>query len=187
MPKPAEFKVKPPLDKVRRKLMQLKNRVKNTRVPMQKSSIFLQSWVMRNFQAQGQNLKPASDRWPPFKEQTYKGQTFRGRLISTPRRSSRGRVRGAGNRSNYKPDPNAKLLQDTRTLMKSFRGFYSTANAGVRSKDELAEKHEFGDDHVPARRMLPTRAEVLGPLTKIITAHVDEQVKRTRRELKTLR
>jgi phage gpG-like protein len=163
MTKETEFIITPSLREVRKYLLDVEKRVKTLRVPLKKTSIFLDRWVQWNFRDQGQKL--GSDKWPPFKGG---GRKKKGRKFEpfTFRRNDRG----------------ARLLQDTGRLRNSFEPFYNARNAGVGSDLHYAKYHEYGVSkrNLPARRMLPKRKEIIKDVREIFRDHVVDSISKGR-------
>jgi len=73
-------------------------------------------------------------------------------------------------------DTSAKLLQDTGRLRASFLPFSSKKTAGVGSDLDYSKAHEEGSGHVPQRRILPERAEVLKDVITIYENHIARSI-----------
>jgi phage gpG-like protein len=161
----VEFKISPPLVAIEQYLKPIARQMRDLRLPLKKSSIYLDRWVQQNFRAQGQKL--STGRWPPFK--------LGGRRL---KRKIRGKNFDPATFS--KVDRGARLLQDTGRLRNSFRPFFSNTDAGIGSKLKYAPFHEFGvpKRKLPARRMLPRKAEVQKGVKDIFVNHVRDALAR---------
>jgi phage gpG-like protein len=111
-------------------------------------SVMLDQWVQRNFKSEGGNVGG----WKPF--------AHGGRILP-----------------NGTIDTNAKLLQDTGLLRSSFKPFYTDKTAGIGSDLPYAPLHNYGKGAVPARRMLPNRADVIEQAQKIFKFFTGEAIK----------
>lgn len=119
---------------------------------MRAASVFLDSWVQKNFKTEGGNVGG----WEPF--------AHGGRL--KPPASGEGR---------WTFDRTAKLLQDTGSLRASFVPFATKDNAGIGSNLSYADDHHKGQG-VAERRLLPKKSEVRKPLRDILEAYVQHDV-----------
>ena len=125
-------------DAVRRRI----RRLPDLTAPNARIAAFLDSWVQRNFQTEGENVGG----WTPF--------ALGGRWIP-----------GVG------LDTSAKLLQHTGEMRASFRSFYDDSDVGIGSDLPRSRYHELGTETIPRRRILPEREEVLKPVLEIYNRH----------------
>jgi len=151
MPK-TEFKltIKPSEEILRARFTAAMRKVKNTVIPFKKISIFLDSWVQRNFKTQG------------------------GKVGGWKKLKAGGRYVSKGKTRHF--DKSAMILNDFGRLKSSFLPFSSKGNAGIGSDLPYSKQHNEGKDNVPKRRILPVDKEVLGKATKIINVHIKDSM-----------
>jgi len=116
--------------------------------PLAQVAVLLDSWVQRNFKTQGGNVGG----WVGFK---YGGRVLPDGTIDT----------------------SAKLLQDTGLLRASFAPSSNDKIARIGTELPYAATHEFGRGAIPARRMLPKRADVIEQVKRIFKFHTDKALR----------
>lgn len=135
----------PSVEEIQRRLRRRVESIVDLRKPNQQVAIVLDRWVQRNFKTEGGNVGG----WTPFK------------------RGGR-RLPGGG------IDTSAKLLQDTGALRLSYRLFWNSEIVGIGSDLDYSKPHEEGDGRLPQRRMLPQERDVIRPILKVYTNHVEK-------------
>lgn len=132
------------VDALKAKLAAAREGLRNDSVVMRQVAVFLDQWVQRNFQGEGDKVGG----WKPFK--------YGGRVIN-----KKGAKAQSIETHRY-VDSSAKLLQDTGVLRHSFLPFIRKGIAGIGSELPYAKTHEEGvaESKLPQRRMLPKTAEV---------------------------
>lgn len=148
------FSLTPKSKALHRRLGRAAKEIKDFKPMYKKLSIYLDRWVLTNFRTEGGNVGG----WTPFK---LGGRPVGGGVI----------------------DHSAKLLQDTGTLRASFHPRHSATNAWIFSALDYAEPHNEGLGHLPQRRMLPKRSEVIDDVLKIADKHVDKITSRVDRNV----
>ena len=139
-----EIKVKSPTFKeMEARYKKRAEELKVMKTPNKRIAIFLDRWVQLNFRTEGGNVGG----WKPL---ALGGRFVDGIL-----------------------DTSAKILQDTRTLQKSFLPFATNKNAGIGSDLDYAKPHEEGLNGLPRRRILPKNSEVRGDVKKLYTQWVE--------------
>lgn len=128
---------------------QRRQRISNLSAPMTRVSIFLDSWVQRNFKAQGGLVGG----WESFAEG---GRLLKGGFLDT----------------------SAKLLQDSGRLRASFTPFATKKDAGIFSDLLYSEPHHKGLSGLPMRRMLPKKLEVAKEVKEILKQGVFEAIEK---------
>lgn len=151
----VQVTVEPSSKELKRRHQERARELSALELPNAKAAIYLDRWVQINFRTEGGNVGG----WEPFANG--------GRPIYEPRRAAPGQKRKL-----VGIDTSAKLLQDTGNLRLSFLPFYNARTAGIGSELPYSKTHEEGADHVPQRRMLPKRAEVIKPIRQIYRDHV---------------
>lgn len=121
--------------------------------PMAKAAIFLDSWAQKNIKSEGARVGG----WEPFK--------MGGRWISA-----------AGQRKGYL-DTSAKLLRDTGRAAASILPFHGKDDAGIFTNLDYLIAHHQGEGHLPERRVLPKRVEVIQDVRRILERHVERSIK----------
>ena len=144
---PIKMTVKPSFKKLEKQYKKRIEEIKDMETPFKKVSIYLDSWVQRNFKTQGGNVGG----WEKL--------SLGGRFGSTGF------------------DASAKVLQDTGRLRASFLPFASNKDAGIGSKLPYSKKHDEGLDGLPKRRILPKKSEVIDTANKIMEKHVKDSLK----------
>jgi len=157
MPK-FKMKMKPSQAKIDSRFAETVNKIKDTDNAFKKISIFLDTWVQRNFKSQGGKVGG----WEKFKH---------GGRINDKGVGSEIRLPTPWGVIDAWVDKSAKLLQDSGRLKISFLPFSSRDNAGVGSDLPYSEAHDEGIG-VPQRRILPVSSEVMGGSEKILKSHI---------------
>lgn len=147
--KSVQIKIEPPLSILRAKYRARKQELRHMKTANTMVSIFLDRWVQKNFQSQGGNVGG----WKPL-------------------------ARGGRWVKGYGIDPSAKVLQDTGRLRSSFIPWATNTNAGIGSNLPYSAKHEYGEDGLPVRRMLPKRKEVIPQIRKIYVNFVKKVMRK---------
>ena len=148
------FKVSPLLQTILGKQKKRKKKATNMFVYHMKASAFLDQWAQRNIKSEGRLVGG----WKPFAETNVNGVFLKGRWVGT----------GATRRF----DTTAKLLQDKGDLRKSIKPFATRRDGGIRSVLQHAIDHHEGKGHLPERRILPKKREVIKDIRKIYRRHV---------------
>lgn len=132
--------VKPSLKDIQNKLNAQRRKLADMGSANAKMAAFLDRWVQTNFKTQGGNVGG----WAPFADSTLKKMA--------------------------KEDPNrlpGVLLQNTGRLRSTFLPFADARQAGIGTNLKSASGapiplfHEEGTKHLPRRRMLPERKDVI--------------------------
>lgn len=139
----VRFEIKPSLQKLKLRNKKRIKQLDRLRIPNAQISVMLDRWVQLNFRTQGGFV----GRWKKLRA----GGRF---------------VPGFG------LDTTAKILQDAGRLRASFLPFSTSKNAGIGSDISYAKKHEFGENKLPVRRMLPKESEVRADIKDIYTRFI---------------
>jgi len=151
----VKLSVKPTLKELKERLKKAREYGANTFLPHKKIAIFLDRWVQINFKKEGGKVGG-------WKEFALGGR----KVVSGKRKTKTGKTINT-----YKLDKSAKLLQDTGRLRNSFVPFADKRDAGIWSDLEYAAMHHYGLKHVPERRLLPKKEEVLKDIRQIYEQH----------------
>jgi phage gpG-like protein len=149
-----EYKIdKASIERAERRMRQLQKQIPDLTIPHKKISIFLDQWVLRNFQTEGRNVGG----WANFK--------------------AGGRRRKGGG-----IDTTAKLLQDTGVLRRSFVPFSSKKSAGIGSDLFYSKPHQEGERsrNLPQRRMIPNKTKdrkIIVDVAKIYESHLSKSLR----------
>lgn len=138
------------VDALKEKLKAAREGLLNDGAVMRQVAVFLDQWVQRNFQSEGDKVGG----WAPFK--------YGGRIV---------RKKGAKAQSiegHRYIDGSAKMLQDTGALRHSFLPFIRKGIAGIGSDLPYSKPHEDGMKGLPQRRMLMKTADVQVDLREIL-------------------
>ena len=149
----SEFKTKldPSAKALRARWKHQIDELKNLKTVYTKVSIFLDSWVQKNFKTEGDKVGG------------WRKLALGGRYVGTGK--------------NKRFDSSAKLLQDTGRLRASFLPFASNKNAGIGSDLPYSKQHDEGLKGLPKRRILPKDREVWPTAEKIIDKHIMDSLK----------
>ncbi len=142
--------VRPTLQELRRRHAERYKSLKDVKAAHTKISIFLDSWVQRNFKSEGGNVGG----WAPF---AAGGRVLRSGVLDTT----------------------AKVLQDTGRLRASFLPFATQRTAGIGSDIPYSKSHEEGIGNLPVRRMLPVEREVKRDVQRVYDLHVKQSLEKT--------
>lgn len=154
----VEMTMRPPIKVLRDKFKKNMSELGKLSTVHKKVSIFLDSWVQRNFATSGGKVGG----WKPL--------ALGGRLTHRQDRRFTVNIKG-GRRS--KLDTKAKVLIDTRRLKGSFTPFVRNKSAGIGSDLSYSKTHDEGIG-VPKRRILPKRNEVIDKARRIYIKHLKE-------------
>ena len=80
-----------------------------------------------------------------------------------------------GNVGGWKPltQREGRILQDTGRLRASFVPFTAKNNAGIGSDLDYSKTHDKGIGHVPKRRILPQKKDVMKQVRRILKRHIE--------------
>ena len=101
-----------------------------------------------------------------FKEEAHEGEKWKSLSEVTIKRRRKGKGTG-------KP----KILQDTGTLKRSFVLKVDNIKVIVGTPVEYSYKHEFGEERIPQRKMLPSYKKGLVIAIKVSDDYVKEKIK----------
>lgn len=144
---------------VMRKLRGLAAGLRDTKQANQGLAADLYEFVMRNFQTEGGLTEAGA--WEPLAPSTEDWKERHGYRM---------------------------ILQNTGTLRNSFMPFHDATLAGVGARalvgaaddrpPDIAEVHEFGLGHVPARPMLPTQAQANAIAMRVYGWFIESQARK---------
>ncbi len=194
------------LEQAKAKANAARESLKDASIPMRQASIYLDRWVQQNFKTEGGKVggwppfKYGGRVKTKTKTQLDKEAAEKGFAAAQKRKTAEGK-KSAYNRAAQKVyegysilgnwqtgkngawsfskiDRSAKLLQDTGLLRISFLPFATMTNAGIGSDLPYSKYHQDGGKHLPQRRMLPEKEEVMADLTEILDNWVKVQIQK---------
>lgn len=146
-----KYSLNPDLKTVNKRFRERIQNMKGTDVPFRQCAVFLDRWVQQNFKEDGGKVGG----WEPL--------AAGGRWV--------------GRKGARWFDGSAKVLRDTGRLKNSFLPYANKNNAGIRNDVPYAAKHEFGQDGLPVRRMLPKKREIMPDIMDIFNRYVKKSMK----------
>ena len=160
-----------------------KEKVSDFSPAMKKASIYLDSWVQRNFKSDGGNVggwKPLSDVTLLLRKWEKQGVKIGGATVGQAafllNASSAIAATGLAGSDLVGNLPSARPLKKTGRLRVSFFPWATKKNAGIGSDLPYSEYHQKGTKGIPQRRMLPEADEVREDITKILEDHVSVSI-----------
>lgn len=141
------------IDKLKSIFAKRKKKLDRLRIPNLKAVTYIDRWIQKNFESQGKKAYPGRG-WQPLKAATIK-------------RRRQGKKKSLG----------FKILQDTGRLKTHWRQQATQREGWVRSGVIYGRFHEEGTKHLPKRKILPTRKQILPAMIKIFKRHVNLSIR----------
>ena len=169
------------LDVVVRKMERLPQNIKRKRSMFKKVETILDRWNLRNFQSEG---KFAQGGWPKLAAATIAAR--RRRLEGKRKKGHRfSRGRASAGYARYGRMTGMKILQDTGVGRASVRTRSTAQHAKIYMNDQTIGTgpnymimHHEGRGNLPVRKIIPEEKQVIRPVMKAATWHLQQAVKR---------
>ena len=151
----TSVKITPTKKELAARLNKRRNELKNMTGLWRDVATFLTRWVGKNFRTEGGLVGG----WTDFKAG--------GRWVT----------KGRGKNKRRYLDTGAKLLQDTGRLRLSHLPFSTRRSAGIGTDLPYSAAHNEGLGHLPTRRTVPEKSDVIDDIVKIAERHTSKALR----------